>query len=157
MKGVEIEALLNSMNPLCEIAEEVQAHEMQMKGDHLHDTWQRLRRLLAERVDLMQTYVRIHAMALQVSEAWNELENKLKDIPDSKEDQFIKEVEELWLSGNQKYIQLSHIGRNFMVDALKVKIRRCILFYCIYQFVHRIFTNWSNDGLGELEYNGWTG
>ena len=33
----------------------------------------------------------------------------------------------------------------------------CIVLYCIYQFIYRIFTNWSNDGLGELEYDGWTG
>ena len=30
MKGIEIEALLRSVNPLCEMAEEAQAHEVQM-------------------------------------------------------------------------------------------------------------------------------
>ena len=41
MKGTEIDALLRSVNSLCEMAEEVQAHEVQMKGDLLHDTWQK--------------------------------------------------------------------------------------------------------------------
>ena len=41
MKGIEIDALLRSVNSLCEMAEEAQAHEVQMKGDLLHDTWQK--------------------------------------------------------------------------------------------------------------------
>ena len=54
VKGTEIEALLRNVNPLCEMADEVQAHEVQMKADYLHDSWQRLRATLAERVDLIQ-------------------------------------------------------------------------------------------------------
>ena len=120
MKGVEMEALLHSVNPLCEMAEEAQAHEVQMKGDHLHDTWQRLRRLLNERVELMQTYVRVHTMALQVSEAWDVLQAKLDEAPASSQDHQLKEIQELWLNGKQKYVQLTHLARNFMADALKV-------------------------------------
>jgi hypothetical protein len=32
----------------------------------------------------------------------------------------IRQVEEIWLDGQQKYLQLSQLGRNFMADALKV-------------------------------------
>ena len=120
IKGAEIEALLRSVNPLCEMAEEAQAHEVQMKGDYLHDTWQRLRSTLIERVELMQSYVRVHSLAVQVSDALDDVESKLKEIPSSKEDAVSKEVEELWLNAKQKYLQLSNNGRNFIADAIKV-------------------------------------
>lgn len=121
MKGSEIEALLMSVNPLCEMAEEAQAHEVQMKGDVLHDTWQRLRRAMADRVELMQTYVRLHGLAMAVQDAWDDVETKCQQL-DADEDPSaaIRQVEELWLDGQQKYLQLSQLGRNFMADALKV-------------------------------------
>ena len=122
MKGGEIEALLRSVNPLCEMAEEAQAHEVQMKGDVLHDTWQRLRRAINDRVELMQVYVRLHGLAMAVQEAWDDLETKCQQL-DADEDPStaIRQVEEFWLNGQQKYLQLSQMGRNFMADALKVK------------------------------------
>lgn len=118
MKGNEIEALLNSVNPLCEMAEEAQAHEVQMKGDVLHDTWQRLRRALGDRLELMQVYVRLHGLAMAVQESWDDLESKCQqNDPDQ---DILRQVEELWLDGQQKYLQLSQLGRNFMADALNV-------------------------------------
>ena len=88
------------------------------QGDQLHDVWKRLGRILSERVELMQTYVRLHTMALQVSDAWNILEAKVSDVNDDTID--VKDVQELWLNGNQKYVQLTNLARNFMADALKV-------------------------------------
>ena len=125
MKRPEVEAVLQLVNPLCEMAEEAQAHEVQMKGDQLHDTWQRLSRFLNERVELLQTYVRVHTMALQVSDAWDVLEAKVSDVNDDTID--IQDIQELWLNGNQKYVQLSHLARNFMADALKVYIQLYLL------------------------------
>lgn len=121
MKGSEIEALLRSVNPLCDMAEEAQAHEVQMKGDVLHDTWQKLQRALGDRVELMQVYVRLHGLAMAVQEAWDDVESKCQQL-DADEDPAvaIRQVEELWLDGQQKYLQLSQMGRNFMADALKV-------------------------------------
>lgn len=121
MKGSEIEALLRSVNPLCEMAEEAQAHEVQMKGDLLHDTWQKLRRALADRVELMQSYVRLHGLAMAVQEAWDDVETKCQQL-DQDPSLAIRQVEELWLDGQQKYLQLSQLGRNFMADALQVII-----------------------------------
>ena len=115
-KGSEIEALLRSVNTLCEMAEEAQAHEVQMKSDSLHDTWQRMRRCVNDRVQLMQTYVRLHALAMAVQEAWDDVESKCQDPQTDDSGQ----VEELWLDGQQKYLQLSQLGRNFMADALQV-------------------------------------
>ncbi len=67
-----------------------------------------------------QSYVRVHALAVQVSEAMDDLEAKLQEIPKLKEDRATKEVDELWLNAKQKYLQLNNLGRNFMTDALKV-------------------------------------
>lgn len=123
MKGSEIEALLRSVNPLCEMAEEAQAHEVQMKGDVLHDTWQRLRRALADRLELLEVYARLHGLAMAVQEAWDDVETKCQQLdadPDQDPNIVIRHVEELWLDGQQKYLQLSQLGRNFMADALKV-------------------------------------
>lgn len=125
MKGSEIEALLRSVNPLCEMAEEAQAHEVQMKGDLLHDTWQKLRRALADRVELMQSYVRLHGLAMAVQEAWDDVETKCQQL-DQDPSLAIRQVEELWLDGQQKYLQLSQLGRNFMADALQVIIYRLV-------------------------------
>ena len=103
------------------MAEEAQAHEVQMKGDYLHDTWHRLRGTLTERIDLMQTYVRVHSLAVQISESLDDVELKLKDVTNvTMEVQPAKEVDELWLNAKQKYMQLNNVGRNFMADALKV-------------------------------------
>lgn len=123
MKSAEIDALLRSVNPLCEMAEEAQAHEVQMKGDHLHDAWQRLRQILSDRVDLMQVYVRLHTLAMQVQEAWDDVELKCQQLDAETDDEVsaaVRQVEESWLNGQQKYLQLSQLGRNFMSDALKV-------------------------------------
>lgn len=163
MRRAGVEAVLKLVNPLCEVAEEAQAHEVQMKvrnnmssayhphihhegsgvvavnvlqysscrvlkeesefkqGDQLHDTWQRLGRVLSERVELFQTYVRVHTMALQVSDTWDALEAKVSDVNDDTVD--VKDVQELWLSGSQKYVQFTHLAGNFMADALKVRSR----------------------------------
>ena len=118
MKGAEIDALLRSVNPLCDMAEEAQAHEVQMKGDNLHEAFQKLRRALGDRVELMQTYVRLHSLAVQVQEAWNDVEAKcsVPDVP-------VRDVEESWINGQQKFLQLSQMGRNFMADALGISDR----------------------------------
>lgn len=125
MRSPEIDALLRSANPLCEMAEEAQAHEVQMKGDHLHDAWQRLREALTDRVDLMQVYVRLHGLAMQVQEAWDDVETKCQQLDAATDDDAsaaVRQVEESWLDGQQKFLQLSQMGRNFMSDALKVFI-----------------------------------
>ena len=85
----------------------------------------RLRRALAERVELMQAYVRLHGLALQVQEAWDNVETKCQELSGTNDDQedpsvIIRQVEELWLDGQQKFLQLSQLGRNFMADAIKV-------------------------------------
>ncbi|KAK4037071.1 hypothetical protein OUZ56_029111 [Daphnia magna] len=124
MKSTEIESLLRSVNPLCEMAEEIQAHEVQMKGDVLHDTWKRLCRALADRVELMQSYVRLHALAMAVQEAWDDVESRCQQFDvDEDPSVAIRQVEEIWLDGQQKYLQLSQLGRNFMTDALKISDR----------------------------------
>ncbi|KAI9552427.1 hypothetical protein GHT06_022793 [Daphnia sinensis] len=124
MKSTEIESLLRSVNPLCEMAEEIQAHEVQMKGDVLHDTWKRLCRALADRVELMQSYVRLHALAMAVQEAWDDVESRCQQLDvDEDPSVAIRQVEEIWLDGQQKYLQLSQLGRNFMADALKISDR----------------------------------
>ena len=123
MKSAEIEALLRSVNPLCEMAEEAQAHEVQMKGDHLHDAWQRLRQILSDRVDLMQVYVRLHSLAMQVQEAWDDVEMRCQQLDAETDEEVaaaVRQVEESWLDGQQKFLQLSQLGRNFTSDALKV-------------------------------------
>lgn len=85
----------------------------------------RLRRALAERVELMQTYVRLHGLALQVQGAWDNVEAKCQELSVTNDDQqdpsvIIRQVEELWLDGQQKFLQLNQLGRNFMADAIKV-------------------------------------
>ena len=67
----------------------------------------------------MQTYVRLHALAMQVQEAWDEVEAKCKDSPEDPSGA-IRQAEEAWLNGQQKYLQLNQMGRNFMADALHV-------------------------------------
>jgi hypothetical protein len=73
----------------------------------------------------MQTYVRLHGLALQVQEAWDNIEAKCQELSVTNDDQqdpsvIIRQVEELWLDGQQKFLQLNQLGRNFMADAIKV-------------------------------------
>jgi hypothetical protein len=92
-----------------------------MKGDVLHDTWKRLGRAMADRVELMQAYVRLHGLAMAVQEAWDDVETRCQQLDvDEEPSAAIRQVEEIWLDGQQKYLQLSQLGRNFMADALKV-------------------------------------
>ena len=107
---------------MCEMAEEAQAHEVQMKADHLQDLWQHIRRVLFERIELMHSYVRVHTLALQVSECFDDLETKVTDMPTANENDALKQVEECWLNAKQKYLQFENIGRNFISDAVKVLI-----------------------------------
>ena len=77
----------------------------------------------------MQIYVRLHGLALQVQEAWDDVETKCQELSVTNDDPSVsvRQVEELWLDGQQKLLQLSQLGRNFMTDAIKVHYLTLVL------------------------------
>jgi hypothetical protein len=76
---------------------------------------------MTDRLELMQAYVRLHSLAMAVQESWDEVELRCQQLDvDEEPSVAIRQVEEIWLDGQQKYLQLSQLGRNFMADALKV-------------------------------------
>lgn len=120
MKETDVKSLLSLLPPIVHHLDDEERSSLEDKINALQEQWMTLRSQLDKRIDLARTYVKFHTVAVDMAVLFDALEDEMKK-PNSSSDEIVRLAEEKWLSIQQLYIQLSHIGKNFTADAEKVR------------------------------------
>lgn len=134
MKETELKSHLLTLPPILHHLDESERNDLEEKVNSLQELWLRLKLQLETRIDLARSYVKFHSVAVDLSTEFDSIEDDFKKT-DSVPDERIRSVEEKWLSIQQLFIQLSHIGNNFIQDAGKVRIVAPINYFLYFSFI----------------------
>lgn len=119
MKETELKSHFLTLPPILHHLDESERNDLEDKVNSLQDHWVRLKSQLETRIELARSYVKFHSVAVDLSTEFDSMEDDFKKT-DAVPDERIRSTEEKWLLIQQLYIQLSHIGKNFIEDAGKV-------------------------------------
>lgn len=119
MKETEMKSHLLTLPPILHHLDDEDRKDLEDKVNSLQDLWLRLQLRLDRRIDLARSYVKFHTVAVDLAAEFDSIEDVLKKT-DGVLDERIRSTEEKWLSIQQLYIQMSHIGKNFIQDAENV-------------------------------------
>lgn len=103
--------------PLLEQLDDVQRRDVDIKIDTLHSHWIRVRQWLEARVELADSYVRVHEASAELDDLWDNLDEKLGHPSSSISDDLLAYVERLWLEAQQISNRLGHRAEKFIDDA----------------------------------------
>lgn len=130
MKETELKSHLLTLPPILHHLDDSERQDLEEKVNSLQDLSVRLKLQLETRIDLARSYVKFHSIAVDLSTELDSIEDDFKKT-DNVPDERIRSTEEKWLSIQQLYIQLSHVGKNFIQDAGNVRIIALINFFFI--------------------------
>lgn len=121
MKEEELKSLMAVLPSVTGQLDGPARKDLEDKMRSLQEEWVKTKSALENRVELSKTYVKFHSNAAEVGKELDSLEEQFRK-KDSVSEETLKRTEERWLTIRQLYVQLSHIGRNFMEDSEKVKL-----------------------------------
>ena len=120
--------------PLLEQLDDTQRRDVDNKIDTLHSHWIRVRQWLEARVELADSYVRVHEASAELEDLWDNLDEKLSHPSPSSSisDDLLAYVERIWLEAQQIRDRLGHRAEKFIHDAQnQVIIHQFFFFFLI--------------------------
>lgn len=146
VKGTEINKLLTSTSAILESIERDERDEVDKRVQSLRDSWDIIKTIVENRVDLSTNFLKFLQLAEKLSEMFKCVEQILQSTADETK---LSQMDELWVKINSAYAQLKDDGNSFvehisMVSSLIVTIAKntyYIMLLCVLSFFKRTYIN----------------
>lgn len=120
IKGTEINTLLVSTSKILNSLEDHEREQVDKRIQSLHETWNRLKTIVENRVDLSTNFIKLLQITEKLIEMFKYVEQILQTTPDEVK---LSQMDELWLKIKTAYAQLKDDGNSF-VDHISMVRRK---------------------------------
>lgn len=118
-KGSEINKLLADTSQILELIEKDERDEVDKRVQKLRDTWDIIKTIVENRVDLSTNFIKFLQLAEKLTEMFKCVEQILQSAP---EESKLSQMDELWARINTAYTQLKEDGSSFVEHISMVSI-----------------------------------
>lgn len=118
-KGSEINKLLMHTSQIVESIERDERAEVDKRIQSLRDSWDRIKTIVENRVDLSTNFIKFLQLAEKLGEMFNCVEQILQSAPDESK---LNQMDELWAKISAAYAQLKDDGNGFVAHISMVRI-----------------------------------
>lgn len=126
IKGTEINHLFTNTSKILESLDEAERKEVHDKVQSLHDTWDRLKTIVENRVDLATNFIKFLLLAEKLATMFQNVEEVLRSAP---EESKLSQLDDVWIRIKSAYAQLKDDGTSFLEHTSMVS-KSFILIHC---------------------------